>query len=59
MIDPSLRIGRLDPGTLKIGSDVALSFDLPNYQNMGPQHNGDHGGTYWEYSGFKTLLKTL
>ena len=43
--DPSLRTGGLDPGTLKIGSDVALSFDFPIYQNTGPQHNGDHGGT--------------
>ena len=43
--DPSLRAGRLDPITLKIGSDVSLSFDLPNYQNTGDQHNGDHGGT--------------
>ena len=36
--DPSLRAGGLDPITLKIGYDVALSFDLPNYQNMGHQH---------------------
>ena len=43
--DPSLRTGGLDPVTLNIGSDVALSFDLPIYQNTGPQHNGDHGGT--------------
>ena len=43
--DPSLRAGGLDPVTLKIGYDVALSFDFPNYQNTGHQHNGDHGGT--------------
>ena len=35
--DPSLRAGGLDPVTPKIGSDVALSFDLPNYQNTGHQ----------------------
>ena len=29
---------RLYPRTLKIGSDVALSFDFPNYENMGHQH---------------------
>ena len=40
-----MRTGGLDPVTLKIGSDVALSFDFPNYQNTGHQHNGDHGGT--------------
>ena len=45
MIDPSLRTRGLDPGTLKIGSDVSLSFDLPNCQNTGHQNNGDHGGT--------------
>ena len=43
--DPSLRAGGLDPVTLKIGLDVALSFDFPKYQNMEDQHNGDHGGT--------------
>ena len=47
MRDPSLRTWGLDLGTLKIGFDVALSFDLQNYQNMGHQHNGDHGGTPW------------
>ena len=41
----SLRVGGLDPVTLNIGSDVALSFYLPNYQNTGHQHNGDHSGT--------------
>ena len=40
-----MRTGGLDPGTLKIGSDVALYFDFPNYQNTIHQHNGDHGGT--------------
>ena len=40
-----MRTGGLDPGTLKIGSDVALSFDLPNYQKTGHQHNGNHAGT--------------
>ena len=53
--DPSLRTGGLDPGNLKIGSDVALSFDFPNYQNTGHQHNGDHSGTLSKISKIKTL----
>ena len=36
---PSLRAGGLDPLTLNIGSDVALSFDFPIYQNTGHQHS--------------------
>ena len=45
--DPSLREEGLDPVTINIGSNVALSFDFPNYQNTGHEHDGDHGGTYW------------
>ena len=59
MRDPSLRTGGLDPGTLKIGSDVFLSFYLPNYQNIGHQHNGDHGGTLRKIFKIKYSLSSI
>ena len=59
MRDPSLRAGGLDLVTLKIGSDVALSFEFPNCQNTGDQHNGDHNGTTEFIIAWKALINSL
>ena len=59
MRDPSLRTGGLDLGTLKIGSDVALYFYFPNYQNTRHQHNSDHSGTTEFIVSWQALINSL